>query len=411
MQKKLLALLLRGTAMGAKFLLVIGLSKTLSTADYGVFSLIITSLTFLIFFLGMDFYNFSHREIIDNDSSKVQSIVNQFWLHMLCYVLYLPLIYVIFATDTIPFKFLLPFYILLILEHVGQELFRFFNLFNKPNQANITLFIRTAFWIVIMVLIESFWLRKELNINTILVYWIFGSSAAIIYGVIYLKLKSSIKFKDISFFDLDFKWIKKGIKISIPFFLGTIAYKAIEYSDRYMIDWFLEKEDVGIYSFYTNFANIVNIVVNTITITLLVPNLLRSVSTGIAEDIKAKTKNFSKELYLATFGISFIIILLIYPTLVWLGKEEFSNEIRIYFIVLVANIIFNISLLYHFLLYAYKKDKLIFRPTLYACIINIVLNVIFIPRFGIVAAALSTLVSFAVILIMKRKYWLKIRPI
>jgi len=411
MQKKLLALVLRGSSMGAKFLLVIGLSKTLSTSDYGVFSLILTSLTFLIFFLGLDFYNFSHREIIDNDSAKIQIVINQFWLHVLCYVIYLPLIYIIFASNTIPIMYFLPFYILLILEHIGQELFRFLNLFNKPNQANITLFVRTALWILLMVLIEIIWRGEDLSISSILNFWIVGSLSAIIYGVGFFIFKSPVKLKNINFFILDFKWVKKGVKISIPFFLGTIAYKAIEYSDRYMIDWFMSKEDVGVYSFYTNFANIINIIVNTITVTLLVPNLLRSVSAGVVEDIKIKIENFTRELYLTTIGVSLIIVFLIFPILTWLNKEEFSNQISIYFIVLMANIIFNISLFYHFMLYAYKKDKLIFKPTFYACIINIMLNIVFIPMFGIIAAAISTLVSFSIILVLKRKYWLKIRPI
>ena len=71
--------------MGSKFLLIIGLSKVLTIEDYGVFSLIVTSLTFLVFFLGIDFYNFSHREIIDNNDDKVKHMVNQFWFHLFCF--------------------------------------------------------------------------------------------------------------------------------------------------------------------------------------------------------------------------------------------------------------------------------------------------------------------------------------
>lgn len=411
MKTKLLALVLRGSSMGAKFLLVIGLSKTLTTADYGVFSLIITSLTFLIFFLGLDFYNFSHREIIDNDDTKIQLIVNQFWFHLLAYIVYFPIIYLIFLIDIIPMEYLIPFYILLILEHIGQELFRFFNLFNKHNQANLSLFIRTALWIVVMVLVEYIYLKKDITIINIIYYWIGGSALSIVYSLFYLVFKTKISYKSVNFFSIDRKWIKKGIKISIPFFLGTIAYKVIEYSDRYMIDWFLDKESVGIYSFYTNFANIINIVVNTVTITLLVPNLLRAVTSGDSESIKIKTAGFSKELYLTTIIVAIVIVVLIFPTLNWLDKEEFSTELNIYFIILASNVVFNVSLLYHFLLYAYKKDSLIFKPTIYASLINVILNFIFIPKFGLIAAAASTFVSFAVILLLKRKYWSRIKPI
>lgn len=409
MQKKFLALLLRGSSMGSKFLLVIGLSKELTTSEYGVFSLTITTLTFLIFFIGFDFYNFSHREIIENEDKKVQFLVSQFWFHLFCYFIYIPIIYFIFSNDIIPLKYIFPFYTLLVLEHIGQELFRFFNLFNKPNHANFTLLIRTAVWIGVMIIVEHLIFNREITIMNLLYYWIGGSLLAIIYSLTYVARRFFLKFKDIKFFSINHKWIKSGIKVSMPFFFGTIAYKIIEYSDRYMIDWFLDKEQVGIYSFYANFANIVNITVNTITITLIVPNLLRAVSSNEVKRIKIKIHQFSKELYLTTTLVSVCIIILIFPTLSWLDKPEFSNELSTYFIILLANIIFNLSLLYHFLLYAYKKDREIFKPTVYASITNIVLNIVLIPRFGIISAAISTLVSAILIFILKSVYWGRVK--
>lgn len=407
----MLALFLRGSSMGSKFLLIIGLSKVLTTSDYGVFSLVTTTLTFLIFFLGLDFYNFSHREIIEKNNNKVQLLINQFWFHVFSYIIFIPIIYLIFCYDIIPIKYIIPFYLLLVFEHLGQELFRFFNLFNKPNQANFTLLIRTAVWISIMLAIEYVILQRELTISRLLYYWIGGSIGAIVYSMLYVIIKGDFNFNDFNFFSIDRQWIRDGIKISIPFFFGTIAYKIIEYSDRYMIDWFLNKEQVGIYSFYANFANIVNIVVNTITITLIVPNLLRVVSSNEIISIKTKINQFSKELYLTTALVSICVIILIFPTLKWLNKSEFSDELATLFVILIANVIFNISLLYHFLLYAYKKDTAILKPTLYASITNIVLNIILIPKFGILAAAISTLFSFLLIFILKRRYWLNLKLI
>lgn len=407
----MLALFLRGSSMGSKFLLVIALSKSLSTSDYGVLSMILTTLTFLMFFLGLDFYNFSHREIIENDSLKIKFLVNQFWFHLFCYVVYVPIIYLVFVNDIIPLSYIFPFYILLVLEHLGQELFRFFNLFNKPNQANFILLIRTGLWIAIMVVVEYFILNRSITIERLLYYWICGSFLAILYSIFYVLVNGGVNFKDIDWFKIDKKWIEAGIRISLPFFFGTIAYKIIEYSDRYMIDWFLDKSAVGIYSFYANFANIINIVVNTITITLIVPNLLRAINTGEQSEIKKQVSKFFKELWVTTLGVSLIVVFLIFPVLDWQGKPEFEAEIAIYFIVLLANIAFNMSLFYHFLLYAYKKDNAILRPTLYASISNIVLNIILIPKFGIIAASISTLFSFTLILVLKRTFWLKVKRI
>ncbi|MCK8523326.1 oligosaccharide flippase family protein [Aquimarina sp. D1M17] len=411
MQKKILALLLRGASMGAKFLLMIGLSKTLSTADYGVISLIVTSITFFIFLLGFDFYNYSHREVIENKENQHAYLLNQFWFHTIGYVVFIPIVYFIFLNEIIPFEFILPFYVLLIFEHLSQEAFRFFNLFNKPNIANITLFMRTALWILSMVAIEYLWLKREITIPIILTYWIIGSILSLLFSLIYVIIFCRNDLKKVAWFSIDKKWIKTGISISFPFFIGTIAYKIIEYSDRYMIDWFLGKEQVGIYSFYTNFANIVNIVVNTITITLIVPNLLRAIHSNETDRIRSTIAKFLKELYTTTIGVSVLIIIAIYPTLQWLDKSEFTSELLVYFIILIGNIFLNFSLFFHFLLYGYKKDKLILKPALFAAVLNILLNMVFIPKFGILAAAVSTLISFLLIFVLKRQYWRKLKKI
>ena len=211
--------------MGSKFLLVIGLSKELTTSEYGVFSLTITTLTFLIFFIGFDFYNFSHREIIENEDKKVQFLVSQFWFHLFCYFIYIPIIYFIFSNDIIPLKYIFPFYTLLVLEHIGQELFRFFNLFNKPNHANFTLLIRTAVWIGVMIIVEHLIFNREITIMNLLYYWIGGSLLAIIYSLTYVARRFFLKFKDIKFFSINHKWIKSGIKVSMPFFSEPLHIK------------------------------------------------------------------------------------------------------------------------------------------------------------------------------------------
>lgn len=407
MKKKLWALVLRGSSMGAKFLLLLGLTKILTIEDYGTLSLIVTTITFLMFVIGLDFYNYSHREVIEKDSLKKKYIVSQFWFHVIAYVVILPITYLLLSNGIIPLDYIVPFYLLLVLEHFSQEAFRFLNLFNKPNVANISLFIRTAFWIIVLFGVEYFFKSNEITIQLILCYWIGGSLLSLFFvaGYVFVVHRSSTY--DIQWFVIDKPWIKHGLLVSLPFFAGTIAYKIVEYSDRFMIDWYLGKEAVGIYSFYTNFANILTIIVNTITITLIVPDLLRSVNSG--KKVKETIKKFSKELQITTVIISTIIFVLIFPTLNWLDKKAFNDESTIYFLILLGNIALNLSLNYHFLLYAYKKDKLILLPAIIAAASNIILNMIFIPIFGIIAAATATFLSFFILLIMKRNYWLKFK--
>ena len=407
---KFWALFLRGSSMGIKFLFLILLSKSLSVAAYGTISLIVTTVTFFIFFLGLDFYNYSHRQIIDSDLNKYQYLVNQFWFHLISYFLIAPFLFFVFKNGILPNKYAYSIFAIIVLEHLGQECFRFFNLFNKPNVANISLLIRTGLWIVLLYIIEVFVFGKEMNIHLILRYWIFGSSLSLFYSFFMAIRSSKDDLRKIPWFAFDWSWLGKGIKISMPFFLGTISYKIIEYSDRYVIDWFLGKEQVGIYSFFTNFSNIINVVINTIVVTLLVPNLLRTVKEDYLNDIVKYVGNFNREMGRTIVFLGILLCLLIFPALLWLNKEEFNKDLMTYFIILLGNIMLNLSFVYHYLLYAYKKDRAILLPSLYAALMNLVLNILFVPYFGIIAAAWSTLFSFSFILFLKRKYWLKTKP-
>lgn len=406
---KLTALFLRGASMGAKFLLVVGLSKELTPSDYGIFSLILTTLTFLIFIVGFDFYNFSNREIIDNEIKKASLLFNQFCFHSVCYVICFPLIFPLFHKMGIATSYILPFFVLLVLEHIGQEIFRLFNLFNKPNVANLTLIFRTALWITIMLLFERVIFHRDITIQAVLFYWIGGSSLSITYSLYHVCYVQKIRKLNTNDFKINKKWIAKGIKISSPFFVGTVAYKLIEYSDRYIIDLFLNKEQVGVYSFFANISNIINVVVSTLTIALMVPNLMRDVNSKINTRIKASSNRFFKDILITTLCVGIFILGLIFPIMNWLENPIYSEKLSSYYVLVLANVFLNISLFYHFLLYSYKKDKAILMPTIYAALLNIGLNFIFIPRFGVIAAAYSTLISFFLIFILKYANWNRIK--
>ncbi|KRP04387.1 MAG: hypothetical protein ABR94_00945 [Sphingobacteriales bacterium BACL12 MAG-120802-bin5] len=63
--------------------------------------------------------------------------------------------------------------------------------------------------------------------------------------------------------------------------------------------------------------------------------------------------------------------------------------------------VFNMSLVFHYVLYVRKRDKSIVYATLIAAGVNMVLNFILIPPLGIMGAAISTLVSMLLVLLLK----------
>ena len=73
----------------------------------------------LTYVLGLDFYSFNNREILQEKSSESgKKIKNQFVLFTLVYLIILPLLYVFGLFDFIGQKYILLFYLILIFDHI-----------------------------------------------------------------------------------------------------------------------------------------------------------------------------------------------------------------------------------------------------------------------------------------------------
>jgi len=61
----------------------------------------------------------------------------------------------------------------------------------------------------------------------------------------------------------------------------------------------------------------------------------------------------------------------------------------------------NFSFIPHYLLYVKEKDKFILYGTISGTILNIMLNLILIPQYGIIGSAYSILISYITVLTSK----------
>jgi O-antigen/teichoic acid export membrane protein len=94
----------------------------------------------------------------------------------------------------------------------------------------------------------------------------------------------------------------------------------------------------------------------------------------------------------------------------FLGKIEFYAHLPVYYILILANTILNISYVPHYILYAKDADRLIVWSTLTGSLLNITGNILVIPRYGLIGASLSILVSYLVIWALKEYYAQKQKP-
>ncbi len=389
---------LRGISVLAKFLFTTFYFKY-SEAAFGTYSLIATTIVLLVFLMGMDFYSYANRAVLEPDSHPQKIIFNQFTLYFILYITLLPVVYLIFRFEHFDMAYFPVFYLVLITEHLNLEFYRLMFVFKKPLAANINLFLRNALWVLVATIFLYF--NKQINIETVLNLWLTGNIAALIFSlVISLGKRKKIALRH---FQWDKAWILKGLYVSLPYILVSLAYKTIEFSDRYLIDYFLGKKAVGVYAFFANMANVLNIVLFTLVVSVLYPLLVESVMKHNWNTFARIYKQFKKEILYYALGIGVLLAVFLPLILMYIEKTEYLSQIYIFILLLLANMALNWSFLYHFIIYAFKKDWKIFKATAWAAMINILLNIILIPYWGIGGAALATLVSFFILVVLKYK--------
>jgi len=357
-----------------------------------------TTILLLVFALGMDFYSYANRAVLTPETNTQKIIFNQFSFYAILYVLLIPLVYVIFRIAKFDLIYLWLFYIVLITEHLNYEFYRLLFVFKKSTQANINLFLRNGLWVLFAS--WQMYLYKEITIEQVLWYWLVGNILALLYTLI---LIIGVRHKiDKQNFEWDKKWIKSGLIVSIPYILATLAYKTIEFSDRYMIDYFLDKKQVGIYSFFANMANVLNIALFTLVISIIYPKMVTAIMNKNTVDFKKYYSQMKKETIFYAIGVSVVLAILLPIVLMAIHKNVYLKQFYVFFLLILGNFFLNLSFIYHFVIYAHHKDWQIFKATAIAALVNILLNFLLIPLWGIAGASIATLISFTIVLFVKR---------
>ena len=273
-------------------------------------------------------------------------------------------------------------------------------MFSKPIIANIILFLRTGSWAYLILILWTAGVDELKSLRWLYLFWMCGGIAALAVSLYFL---AKFKFKSVKHIPIDWKWIKQGIKVSLLFFIGTVGYKIIEFADRYFIDYYHTKEEVGVYTFYANMCNIVETFVHTAVIIIFSPRLIETFHKS-NYDYRKTLAQFAKQVVIYTIIIGVALAILIIPLLKSLENDEYIRDYNAFVVLVLSKMVLNFSLIFHYILYVRKNDFPIIKATIIACVINILLNFILIPTMSIMGAALATLTSFLIVMLMKMYY-------
>lgn len=195
-----------------------------------------------------------------------------------------------------------------------------------------------------------------------------------------------------------FSTIREYLSFGLPTIPGAISYWVVSSSDRYVIAYFLGATSVGIYSAGYGLGTILFMVAIAIDIVLF-PTLSRLYDEGQMYRVKTHL-SYSLKYFLA-LAIPFVFgaAILSEPVLRIFSTPDIASEGNLIVpLVALATLFFGISVVMTQSLRLVKKTRILGAAWIVAGLVNLLLNILLIPHIGILAAAITTLIAYALAL-------------
>lgn len=402
LKKSFISLSIRFSTVFLKFIFLVYFAKKLPVSDLGIYGLFVITVSFVIYVLGLDFYQFNTREILKTEN-PINLLCNQLALHVCTYVVVIPISLALFYFDFLPGHFLILYVFLVICEHLSQEIYRLLIILSMPISGNIVLFLRNGLWVLCLLLLFYIY-NVDVNLTYIILTWLVGSFLSVLYGTLKIwNYFSSLKTKTESL-SISITWIIEGLKTSIYFFGTSLLLKGIEFSDRYFIKYFRNELEVGTYTFYYSLAGVLNTFVITGTVAILAPKLIKAFQSNDLEKYRSTLRTMTISVIASIVVIVIGIILTTNPLLDFIDKTDLAADKKLLYIILAYISVNLIGLIPQYRLYVHGKDQVFFYINLTSFVVGMILNFSLVPFYGTQGAAFSTLMMFCLLTILKFIY-------
>lgn len=192
---------------------------------------------------------------------------------------------------------------------------------------------------------------------------------------------------------------KKMLKYSIPLVPMVVSSWILTTSDRLILLEALDEASVGLYGISSRFVSIINVVTNSIYMAYTT-FAFSSKNEPNSKAIYAKTLDvLNLCLTIAVFGISIFSI----EILSIMVNEQYLSSYIVLPGLLFAQLLYASNTIVSYGLSFEKKSGQLLLTVTVAALLNLGLNICFIPKFGLIAAALTTWVGYCAMLMITYK--------
>lgn len=356
-------------------------TRVMTDAEFGKVDLLSTSISLLLPLFTLNIAESVFRFALDKPSASDTKtffssafIIN--FLGFVVLILLSPLLH-----NTIPTPLLFFFYSIFLLQSFNK-LFRVFirglkkiTLFAVSDIVNTVVFAATGIWLVgyVKLGITGYFVSQIVALSV---------STAIVFA-----LGEIWKYLEVH--SISTQKMRLMVKYSLPLVPNALAWWIISASDRYLLALFIGFEATGIYAVAHRFPLLLGIFSDV----FYQAWQITSIEQYDNKDRNAVYSNVFKYLYTSLFLILTMISFFLKPLIEWFVGEGFAGAWKYSSFLMIAIVFQAFSSFTGVGYLAAKRTKGALTSTLISSSLNITLNLVLIPAFGMQGAAISTLVA------------------
>jgi len=192
----------------------------------------------------------------------------------------------------------------------------------------------------------------------------------------------------------------ESIKYGLPLMTFELMNHVLTYADRYLIQYYLNSERLGIYSVGYNISQYLSNLFFVPVSLVIIPVLMDTWTNKGAEDTKKFLSDSLKYFLFIIFPVVFGFIAVSGNLISFLASEKYYESYQIVPFVIIGMTFFTLTYIFNAGLTIFKKTGRILIFSVAVAVINVVLNMFLIPQYGILGAAYATLASFFIFFIL-----------
>lgn len=374
---------------GIAFLMLPLIIRLVSPVEYGKYTLFLTLESLLMPIVTLNIYGSISKDFFDDGISMPKynpAILFSLPLFSLLFIivsLFLPLDY--FSQYNFGHSVITPAIYTSCLNAVIVYAATYFRLIKKPQIYGLYSILQASFLFVLLI----FFANNKASTNSLILAKVIHVSVIFIVTILFLYYRKELVFK------FDYSLFRKALVLSLPTVIYSISAFVFVMSDRLLINYFYGPKEVGFYAGINQITAIISIFTaafNAAWMPWLFENLKKN-----SESINAMIVKVSYLLMLV-FIVLGIIFGIAFP---FIAKLVLTPDFNQYFNI-ASPLIFGMAFQGIYLLvspYVYYAGKTKYHAIIgvISALINLGLNILIIPKYSILGASYTTLLTWMIL--------------